>query len=349
MKRLLRTPLAAIMLAACVVQLQAQKVGTTSLQFLKVMPTARATAMGDAFVSLANGADATFWNPAGLSSVENMEFTSTFTTWLFDTRQIAIASAFSMGDWGTVGLQFQFVDYGAMDESRPDMVDLVISANGDRFFSPGLNGRTFTPYAYLLGASYAKAFTQKFSAGVTVKYITESLWSDPVIRIVNPTTNAVEDFKTYANVMLFDLGMKYNTGFRSVCLGVSVQNFGPQVTFASVSYPAPLAFRIGISADLLGSNALLLQSEMNRLTVAYGLFQPNDYDQQMHVGAEYSFDNVVALRVGYKVDYDTEGLTYGAGLQTIVSGTPIFLDYSFGQMNALLNNVHRIGLGVRFR
>ena len=43
-----------------------QKVGTTSMQFLKVMPCARGTALGDAYSVLATGAEAgileSFWN-----------------------------------------------------------------------------------------------------------------------------------------------------------------------------------------------------------------------------------------------------------------------------------------------
>jgi hypothetical protein len=88
---------------------------------------------------------------------------------------------------------------------------------------------------------------------------------------------------------------------------------------------------------------------MHRLTLAYDLFQPNDYKQQMHTGAEYSFSELIALRVGYKVDYNSEGLTFGCGLHTDLSGWPMSFDYSYGKMSEYLNNVHRISLGVQFR
>lgn len=349
MKQIFRTMLAALMLLACVTQVQAQKVGTSSLQFLKVMPTARATAMGDAFVSLADGADASFWNPAGLASMTHHELVSTIIAWLFDTKQFALAYGLPMGELGNFGLQFQYIDYGSIQETRADAVDLVIPATGAPFFNAGLTGRTFTPYSYVVGLSYARAFTDKFSAGGTIKYAMESLWSDQVISIVNSVTGEVTDYKTYADVILFDFGMKYNTGFRSVQMGISVQNFGSQVTFAKVAHSAPLAFRLGVSANLFGSDAILFTNDMNRLTVAYDLFQPNDYKQQMHIGAEYCFADIVALRAGYKVDYDTEGLTFGGGVHTTLAGAPVSFDYSFGKLSEYLNNVHRISLGVQFR
>jgi long-subunit fatty acid transport protein len=349
MKHTYRTAGAVLLLAVCIGQLQAQKVGTSSLQFLKVMPTARATAMGDAYVSLASGADATFWNPAGLTKLETHELSSTLTMWLFDTKQLALAYGLPMGDWGTLGFQFQYVDFGRIEETRADAVDLVVPANGTPFFNAGLTGRSFTPYSYLVGLSYARAFTDKFSAALTAKYVMESLWSEQAITIVNPVTGEASTYKTYADVVLYDFGMLYNTGFRSIQIGISAQNFGPQVKFADAAHPAPLAFRLGVSANLLGQEGLLFQDGTNRFTLAYDLFQPNDYRQQMHVGAEYSFLEFVALRAGYKIDYDSEGLTFGGGLHTDVSGWPVRVDYSYGKMSEYLNNVHRISLGVQFR
>lgn len=349
MKFIFRTIVTALVLSVSIGQLRAQKVGTTSFQFLKVMPTARATAMGDAFVTLSRSADAAFWNPGGLARIENQELTTTLTSWIFDTKLIAMAYDVPMGLWGNVCLQFQYVDYGTIQETRADMPDLVITPDGSRFFNSGLTGRTFTPYSFVLGVSYAQAFTDKFSAGGTVKYAMESLWSDPVVTVVNRTTGETRSVKTYADVVLFDFGMLYNTGYRSVHVGVAVQNFGPQVTFIDKPHPAPLAFRIGISANAFGTEGLFFQDDVNRLTLAYDLFQPNDYLQQMHIGAEYSFSEFVALRTGYKVDYDSEGMTYGFGVNSALTGWPVSFDYSYGKMNEFLNNVHRISVGVQFK
>ena len=349
MKHIYRVFGTVALLAMGIGELSAQKVGTSSLQFLKVMPTARATAMGDAYVSLAGGADAAFWNPAGLTTLENHELSSTLTMWLFDTKQLALAYGLPVGDWGVIGFQFQYVDFGRIEETRADAVDLVIPANGPPFFNAGLTGRSFTPYSYLIGLSYARAFTDKFSAAISAKYAMESLWSNQAITIVNSVTGEATTYKTYADVFLFDFGMLYNTGFRSVKIGVAAQNFGAQVTFADVAHPAPLAFRLGVSGNLFGKEGLLFQDNTNRFTVGYDLFQPNDYRQQMHLGAEYSFSETISLRAGYKYDYDSEGLTFGGGLHTDLAGWRIRLDYSFGKMSEFLNNVHRMSLGVQFR
>src|SRR3989304_8947416 len=60
----------------------AQKVGSTSMQFLKVLPCARATALGEAYSVWASGAEAVFWNPSGLALIDGQEISTTYIDWL---------------------------------------------------------------------------------------------------------------------------------------------------------------------------------------------------------------------------------------------------------------------------
>ena len=324
-----------------------KKVGTTSMQFLKVMPTARATAMGDASVAFIDGIDAVFWNPAGLTSIQNQEIATTYTLWIFDTKQDAIAYGINLGDYGTIGAQFQMTDIGNIEETKASLTQFDGSGN----FNPGLTGNTFTPLSLLVGVSYAQKLTDHFSTGVSIKYATEALWEGN--SIVAPLENKAgakqETYNATAKVFLFDFGMRYNTGYKSLQIGASVQNFGSQVKFAVEDYPTPLQFRLGISGNLLGNDALFMPDEKNTLTVSYEILQPNDYDQQMHFGAEYGFMNLFKLRAGYKYNYDNEGLTFGGGVKADVPGVLLGVDYSFGSMGTYLGNVHRISLGVQFK
>jgi hypothetical protein len=105
---------------------------------------------------------------------------------------------------------------------------------------------------------------------------------------------------------------------------------------------------VGIAADLLGNNALLLESDNSRLGVAFDLFQPNDFAQQAHLGVEYLYAGIVAVRGGYKFNYDADGFTAGLGLQQTIAQTRFSFDYSYGALNYNLGNVHRISLGVGF-
>jgi hypothetical protein len=178
-----------------------------------------------------------------------------------------------------------------------------------------------------------------------MKYVRESLFNgDSVTAMVSQ--NIYETVNTWGSALLFDFGMRYNTGFKSNEVALAVQNFGPDIKYAKEAYPAPLQFRWGIAANLLGPDALAMRSTENRLTLAFDLFQPNDYAQQEHVGVEYDYAGMFAVRAGYKFNYDSESLTLGTGVRYPVSGIPLNFDYSYGTMNNYLGDVHRISLGV---
>jgi len=94
----------------------------------------------------------------------------------------------------------------------------------------------------------------------------------------------------------------------------------------------------------------LSEDNSNRLSMMFDLFLANDASQQEHLGLEYEFANTIALRVGYKFNYSTEGFTAGGGIHQNVGNIRLSFDYSFGAMDAMISqyagNVHRISLGV---
>jgi hypothetical protein len=320
--------------------INAQKVGSTSMQFLKVLPCARAAALGEAYTVWATGAEAVFWNPAGLVNLDNMEFSTTYINWLFDSQQGAFSYAQAIQGIGAVGIQFQYIDFGEFEETtnaRPYI------NNPD---NPGLTGRTFRPFSFLVGLSFARQMTDKFSLGGSVKYAHESLYNGQSV-VTQVRQGVYEKVDTWANGLLFDFGIRYNTGYRSIHLGSAVQNFGANVKYAKESHPVPLLFRFGVGADLIGPEGLIYpENQENRLSMAYDIFHSNDYDQQMHIGMEYEFSGIFAIRGGYKFNYDSDGLTVGAGIKHSFSGLKFSADYSYGDMGTYLGNAQRISLGV---
>ena len=329
-----------IMGILCTSALFAQKVGSTSMQFLKVMPCARATALGETYTVWATGAEAIFWNPAGLASLQNMEISTTYIDWLFDAQQGAFSYALQIQRFGAIGLQVQYIDFGEFEETTNERPYIN---NPD---SPGLTGRTFRPFSYLIGISYARYLTDKFSVGISGKYAHESLFNGEKVT-AQVRQGVFEEVKTWASGLLFDFGIRYNTGFRSIYIGTAVQNFGADVKYAKESHPVPLLFRFGIGGDVIGMNGLL-RSGINesRLSIASDIFHPNDYAQQIHVGVEYEYASLLALRAGYKFNYDFDGLTLGAGIKYAIEGVQLSADYSYGAMGVYLGNVQRISIGL---
>ena len=296
-----------------------EKVGTTSFQFLKIMTDARSTGMGEAFSASVNSSNAVFWNPAALTRVENIDASVSYLDWLLDISHSSFSFAYKWFGVGTFGVQGLFTNVGEIEVTTVEALGFV----GDTY-NPGLTGETITPGALALGLSFARELTDKLSFGITAKYVQEDLDVDKV------------------NTVIFDGGLTFETGFRSLRLAAVVRHFGQEIKYVDKSYPLPQTFTIGISALLVAAeNGFFLSSADHALLFAYDMSQPRDYDQQHHLGVEYSLKDFIFLRTGYKFNFDEEGVTFGFGLKK----GGFRLDYSYGDFGVYFDAVHRFTLG----
>lgn len=304
---------------------RAQKVGTSSMQFLKVAPNAHAAGLGTAYAALGSGADALYWNPAGLARAGGHTLSFDRVDWFLDASHYAMAYGVSLGRFGHAGFHVHFADMGEFQETRVDRLGFV-DRNGTQVYNPGLTGQSFSLKSWTSGLTYARNFTDRFAAGFTAKIAREDLWL------------------ASSQVLLFDFGMNYETGFRSLRVGASVINFGSPVSFEEEDSPAPLLFRIGAAMDMVGANGLLAHSGIGRLTTTFDLIQPNDYDQQWATGLEYVFLRRFMLRGGYQHNFDTASLSFGGGLRQSIGSLGLGLNYSWSDMSDAFGAVHRLGL-----
>lgn len=296
------------------------KVGTTSFQFLKVMMSARASALGGAFSSIANNSDAVFWNPSGLARISGFDASANYVNWLFDAAHYSFAASYHFEDIGTFGLHGIFTDVGSIEVTRADALGFI---NG--VYNPGLTGEIINPTSLVIGLSYSRNLTDKFSFGITGKYVREDLVYGS------------------AGAMVFDAGLLFETGFKSIVVAASIMNFGPTVKFIDRSYPLPQTFIVGSSVHLISANdPLLVQAEDHDILLCYDMVQPRDFGQQHSIGLEYSFKNMFSLRSGYKFNGDQEGLSAGVG----INFNNYRIDYSFNDYGEYLNSVHKVSIGI---
>ena len=311
-----------MMLTLCMNLYAFEKVGTTSFQFLEVYPGARASAMSDAFCTIVSNSESVFWNPAGLARVKNFDVTTNYVGWLMDIKHYALSAAYNLGDAGVIGFQGIITDVGAIEETRTE--DMGPTNPVDGMYNPGLTGRVFNPNSMVIGLSYALQLTDKFSFGVTAKYVKEDL------------------IYAKASTVAFDGGFLYDTKYRSVVIGASIRHFGPEVKFIDKSYPLPQTFNIGISANLFApDNPLISSIGDQKLLMSYNIIQPRDYSQRNSVGLEYSFQDMVFIRGGYTFNNDQEGISAGFGVKL----DNYRIDYSYNNYGEYLNSVHRITIG----
>jgi hypothetical protein len=111
---------------------------------------------------------------------------------------------------------------------------------------------------------------------------------------------------------VFDFGTQFKTGFKSLVFGMSVRNFSQEVKYVQEGFHAPLVFTLGISMnliDLIDENSLNHSFYLNVDASHY-----NDHPEQVKVGLEYRFMNVLSLRGGYANDNGGNGMSFGLGI-----------------------------------
>lgn len=292
-----------------------EKVGTFDGQFLKITVGARAAGMGNAFVAMADDASALYWNAAGIARIDSdkSELSLNHANWIADLSFDQIGYVFHLKRIpGAFGVAARSLSMDPMVETTAYQPDPVEGT-----------GRTFDAGMLSAGLTYARSFTDKFSAGVTANFIHEGL--------------AEFSQQSYA----FDIGTLYDVGAYGMKIGMTISNIGSQINFIGRSARIPSLFRVGSSVSLM-------QRADQRLVGSLEFSHPPDNAERLNVGAEYAFKNFVFLRGGYNINYDAEGLAAGAGFHFPVSvAGEANLDYAYTDMQDL-GGVHRFSLTFEF-
>ena len=319
---ILATALVAFLLFPAIAQASFAKTGTSGAQFLKIGVGCRGIAMGGAFIATADDPSAAYWNPAALVRVPGTQFMFSGTQLYGDMLYGSGIVSHQLPGIGTVAMQFGLLSSGDMN------LTTVENPSGTE---------TFTCTDMVIGLSFARMLTDRFSAGLTAKYVREA-WED-----------------VSAGGIAIDIGTLYDTGFKTLRIGMSIQNFGPELTPGGEGqtwnsgsdstetydpYSMPMTFKIGLAMDVVDQGP-------HQVTVEVDGVHPADNVEQVNIGAEYWYNNMIALRGGYRVNTDEEGLAAGAGFRVPMADKALTLDYSYQDFNRL-EMVHSASLGFTF-
>jgi hypothetical protein len=312
---------------------QNPNLGTSGAQFLQLPVGARGAALGSAFTGISDDASSVFWNPAGITKINSTAAHFSYMRWfdMFDFNAVSVIKNFE--DFGSIGLSL--ITFGM------DKMEITTET------SPQGTGRYYDAQDMAFGLTYARYLTDKFSFGVTVKYVYQRIWNET------------------AGGPAFDVGTQYAMDFQNLTIAMSLSNFGPDLQYdgpdlnvthdvnsgiplnrltearlATDPYALPLSFQVGIGIDLF-------KSEFIKTRAGIDAVHPNDNKERVNSGLEVSFYDRLYLRGGYKYNYDDEDITAGAGVNIPFSSTVVRFDYAYG-MYDLLPDSHRISLGVDF-
>jgi hypothetical protein len=313
------------------------KTGTTIGQFLLVEPSARFTALGNAGVAADPDLDGVYFNPAAAGRIERLTLQFSHVEWIADIRYDYVAAAIPLGRWGTT--------FGAVTSLNSGEID-VRTVN-----QPLGTGERYTVSDMAIGVGYSYPVTERFSAGLQIRYLQETVWHNS------------------ARAATFDVGTLYRISPGGLHLGSSLSNFGTSAGFSGrdlritydndptrygdngalpgerfvQDYPVPILFRVGLAYPYRPRPDV-------QMWMTLAAAHPSDNSESVSGGVEARYRGLAAFRIGYqnlfKQDAE-EGLTAGAGLYGRIPGCDYRIDYAWADFGRL-EGVHRLTLGLMF-
>lgn len=332
LKILIITAIGLLYFSESYAQVALNKVGQSTMDFLLVSISPKASAMGDAYTSLCAGAESMFYNPAGLIDIpKSFDITVDYTQWIADINYLGGGIGYSLGNYGAVGLSFLTVDYGTIYATR---LSPTIGAAG--YVE---DGEMQNVGAYSFGLSYAKAISEKFSIGGTMKYVGQNLGQ-------NDFSNGVSKKNDMAK-LAFDAGIKFNTGFKDFIFGMAIRNFASNVKRELDDEQLPLTFTMGGAISIMEFINPEIIKDQN-ITLAVDYLHSNSYSERVNLGVEYKYMNMISLRAGYQTNRDIMSWSAGVGFNTSIAGNLVEANYSFSKIDSFFSNVSRLSIGFSF-
>ena len=338
MKRSIFFMIVFVLLAPVSILFAQSKAGTTIAQFLKIEPSARAAALGNAGTSLYGEAASLYYNPASLGRLDKIDAQFTYNKWLADINYNYAVVGVPLQGIGTLALQITSLNSGEMDVRTVEQ--------------PLGTGERFSVTNFALGLGYGMMLTDRVSVGLQMTYFQESIWHSSLTGFA------------------LNIGVQYQVEVDGLTIGAALMNFGPRAKYegrdAYVNFdfdpkkygdndqlPAqlrmdewglPTAFRVGMSYPVRFSKDY-------KLILTADAFHPNDNKESISLGGEFQLLDIFYVRGGYRnlfLEYLEGGAVLGGGVKASISGGYVIrFDYAWADYGRL-DQAHRFTFGIGF-
>ncbi len=298
-----------------------ENAGTAGAQFLRIPVGARAVALGKAYTSMATDGSALYWNPAGVM------------------RTPGRTNFFASHSQYTAGIDLDYLSFHHRGQNYGYGLSMGVLRSGDilrtdEFHQQG-TGTYFNANHFFLGATLARAMTDRFSIGGTLKYYQENL----------------DDYQIKS--VLADLGILYFVGLGDLRVGFAVKNFGgdlkpggsppamsdgyvPAANFQKFPAPTEGTFGAAKTWNLSQKLGLVTSADFNH---------PSDNQESFRFGTELGMRKMLFLRGGYETGRHEGGWAAGFGLQLKRKQFLLRVDYAYSDMGAF-GVIHHISVDL---
>ncbi|UCC80311.1 MAG: PorV/PorQ family protein [Candidatus Zixiibacteriota bacterium] len=279
----------------------AQGTGSAAMEFLNIGVSAKSSATGGAFSAIADGPVSSFYNPAGLASIENYQVAGMHTEWYQDLKYEYLGCGIPVGRSGGFGVSFSYLSYGSIKS----------------YSETGVPTGDIQAYDMALNLSYGHRIKDRLLMGFGIKGVAEKL-----------ADISVKGFAA-------DFGMQYKA--YKYMLGFSVMNFGPNLKYETVSSPLPTTINAGASYKPFGPEFSLM---MGGSMPFHGDFSfktgiEYSYNDIFMLRGGYDtrkdYDGKSGIALGAGINVSNHNLDYAYNINDIMGGThQISFVFKFG-------------------
>jgi len=291
---------------------------TTTYNFLKLDVDARSSSMAGTFIAAENDVNSLFYNPAGIATITKSQASVGFFKYLLDINSGNAAFAMKYGDYGYFSAGIRYVNYGSFDKYDENFNNVGTFSANDIAFSLG----------------YANVYADRLFYGANAKII----------------YSGIDEYTSTG--LALDLGLMYKLTEYEANLGISLLNFGTQLSsYIDTKEDLPLELRFGGSKKL-EYLPLTFNFSFNNLIEDTDEFI--DRFKNFSLGGEFILSDYFNLRIGYNNQL-RQNLKTGSstGLGGFSAGIGFkyedkyFVDYGFNSMGNI-GALHRINLRYIF-
>ena len=221
----------------------------TGAVWLLIAPGARAEAMGEAQVAIANDAYASYYNPAGLAYMKKNEIGAMYSKWLpnlvNDMYYTFLTGGYHVPNVGTFGGHAIYLNLGEQQWT-------------DEY---GNSLGTFVSYMTAVSASYATKVTSNSAIGVNLKF---------AYQMLSQVSTGTEQGDGDSFHLGFDIGYQIRNLLNDhLDLGFAISNIGPKIAFVDKAQadPQPTNLKMGFNVNILKQehNDLSFVLDFNRI------------------------------------------------------------------------------------
>jgi hypothetical protein len=328
--------------------------GGASGEFLLLGAGARGHALGGAYAALATDVTAMYYNPAGLAQLNRPGVLFSANSYIAETNYAWAGIAFPLGG-GVRSVGFSLGSFGFGNQP-------IYSLD-----APEGDGREYSVRQTFLSATLAQNFSDRFSAGMSLKFINDRLGTAKASGVaIDFGTNfhaSVGARPIRASFVIQNLGTNLQHSGQDLIVGVTrepplgtvdVPQEPQSAVLSTSSWTLPVMFRVGVALDLVAQGN-------NRLTVLSEFTQPNNTKPGASAGFEYAMQNIgqrgfsVSARGSYAIQSDNsvddltigiptkessgsftmDGLALGGGIEYAKGNTRLGFDYAWKSLGTL--------------